>query len=50
VHRTNSDFHLRETHYGDDASSKLVRIAWPHGHDDAPVVTRLRVCLKERCP
>jgi hypothetical protein len=50
VHRTNSDFHLREEHYGDDAASLLVRIAWPQRHDDAPVVTPLRTCLKERCP
>jgi hypothetical protein len=50
VHRANSDFHLREEHYGDDAASLLVRIAWPHGHEDAPVVTPLRTCLKERCP
>ena len=50
VHRANSDFHLREEHYGDDAASLLVRIAWPHGHGDAPVVTPLRTCLKERCP
>ena len=36
VHRANSDFHLRDEHHGDDA--------------DAPVVTPLRACLKERCP
>jgi hypothetical protein len=50
VHRTNSDFHLREEHYGDDAASLLIRIAWPHGHGEEPVVTPLRACLKERCP
>ena len=47
VHRANSDFHLREEHYGDDAASLLVRIAWPNGHEDVPVVTPLP---KERCP
>jgi hypothetical protein len=50
VHRAKTDFHLYEGHYGDDAASLLVRIAWPHGHEDAPVVTPLRTCLKERCP
>jgi hypothetical protein len=50
VHRANSDFHLREEHYGDDAASLLIRIAWPHGHGEEPVVTPLRACLKERCP
>jgi hypothetical protein len=49
VHRANSDFHLRETHYGDDAASLLVRIAWPNGHRAAPTVSTLRVCSKERC-
>jgi hypothetical protein len=49
VHRANSDFHLRETHYGDDAASLLVQITWPGGHHDAPRVTPLRVCSKERC-
>jgi hypothetical protein len=49
VHRANSDFHLRETHYGDDAASLLVRIAWPKGHRAAPTVSRLRVCSQERC-
>ena len=50
VHRANSDFHLREEHYDDDAASLLVRIAWPQGHGDAPIVTPLRACLRERCP
>jgi hypothetical protein len=49
VHRANSDFHLRETHYGDDAASLLVRITWPGGHGSAPRVTPLRACAKERC-
>ena len=49
VHRANPDFHLRESHYGDDAASLLVRIAWPDGHTDAPLVTPLRVCARERC-
>jgi Tol biopolymer transport system component len=50
VHRTNSDFHLREEHYDDDTASLLIRIAWPDGHGDAPVVTPVRACMKERCP
>ena len=49
VHRANSDFHLRETHYGDDAASLLVRITWPGGHRAAPTVSTLRVCSQERC-
>ena len=49
VHRANSDFHLREAHYGDDAASLLVRIAWPSGHRAAPTVSTLRVCSQERC-
>jgi hypothetical protein len=49
VHRANSDFHLRETHYGDDAASLLVHLAWPGGHRAAPTVSTLRVCSQERC-
>jgi hypothetical protein len=49
VHRANSDFHLRETHYGDDTASLLVQINWPGGHRSPPRVTPLRVCSKERC-
>jgi hypothetical protein len=49
VHRANSDFHLREEHYGDDAASLLVRIEWPGGRRSAPRVTPLRVCSGERC-
>ena len=49
VHRVNSDFHLREAHYGDDTASLLVRIAWPGGHRAAPTVSTLRVCSQERC-
>jgi hypothetical protein len=46
VHRANEDFHLRESSYGDDAASLLVRITWRSG---APIVTPLRACLRERC-
>ena len=46
VHRANSDFHLREEHYGDDTASLLVRIAW---HGGTPTVTPIRACHKERC-
>ncbi|HEY2544156.1 MAG TPA: hypothetical protein VGH92_14030 [Gaiellaceae bacterium] len=46
VHRANSDYHLREEHYGDDAASLLVRIAWKRG---SPTVTPIRACHKERC-
>ena len=49
VHRVNSDFHLREAHYGDDTASLLVRITWPGGHRTAPTVSTLRVCSQERC-
>jgi len=49
VHRANSDYHLRETHYGDNAASLLVRITWPGGHGSPPTVTPLRVCSRERC-
>jgi hypothetical protein len=46
VHRANSDFHLREEHYGDDAASLLVRLTWKSG---VPVVTPIRACRRERC-
>jgi hypothetical protein len=37
---------VREEHYGDDAASLLVRIAWKRG---SPTVTPIRACHKERC-
>jgi hypothetical protein len=46
VHRANSDFHLRESRYDDDAASLLVRIAW---RGNVPAVTPLRTCARERC-
>jgi hypothetical protein len=46
VHRANSDFHLREEHYGDDVASLLIRLTWKSG---APVVTPIRACRRERC-
>ncbi len=49
VHRANPDFHLRETHYSDDAASLLVRVAWPGGHGAPPTVTPLRACPREHC-
>ncbi len=49
VHQVNADFHLREEHYGDDAASLLVQISWPAGRDEAPQVTTLRICARERC-
>ena len=49
VHRANPDYHLRETQYGDDAASLLVRITWPGGHGAPPRVTPLRACARERC-
>jgi len=49
VHRTNSDYHLRELHYGDDAAALLIRLAWPGGHAAAPTVSTLRTCREERC-
>jgi hypothetical protein len=45
----NKDFGLRETSYGNDVASLLVRISWPDGRQAAPGVSRLRVCGKERC-
>jgi hypothetical protein len=49
VHHANPDFHLRESHYGDDAASLLVRIEWPDGRRAAPRVTPLRACAREHC-
>jgi dipeptidyl aminopeptidase/acylaminoacyl peptidase len=49
VHRANSDFHLRESYYGDDAASLLVQITWPGGHRAPPSVTPLRACAREHC-
>jgi hypothetical protein len=49
VHRVNDGFGLRETSYGNDAASLLVKISWPEGRQAAPRVSRLRVCGKERC-
>jgi hypothetical protein len=46
VHRANSDFHLREAHYGDDTASLLIRLRW---HSGSPVITPIRACRKERC-
>jgi hypothetical protein len=45
----NEDFGLRETSYGNDAASLLVRISWPGGRRAAPRVSTLRACGKERC-
>jgi Lysyl oxidase/WD40-like Beta Propeller Repeat len=49
VHRVNEDFGLRETSYGNDAASLLVRISRPEGRRGAPRVSTLRACGKERC-
>jgi Lysyl oxidase len=49
VHRVNEDFGLRETSYGNDAASLLVRISRPGGRRAAPRVSALRACGKERC-
>jgi hypothetical protein len=49
VHRTNPEFHLRETSYADNAASLLIRITWPGGHRAAPAISTLRRCSKERC-
>jgi hypothetical protein len=46
VHRANQDFHLRESSYGDNAASVLIRLTW---RDGTPHVTTLRTCSKERC-
>jgi hypothetical protein len=50
VHRVNSDFHLRETRYDDDAASLLIRVDWPGGRRAPPAIATLRTCSKERCP
>jgi Lysyl oxidase/WD40-like Beta Propeller Repeat len=49
VHRVNSDFHLREEHYGDDTASLLVQISWPDGRSAEPRVATLQTCLRELC-
>lgn len=49
VHRVNADFGLRETSYGNDAASLLIRISWPGGRRASPRVSVLRACGKERC-
>ena len=49
VHRANSDFHLRETRYDDDAASLLVQISWPHGRRSAPQVSTLGSCSGAHC-
>jgi hypothetical protein len=49
VHRVNEDFGLRETSYGNNAASLLVRISRPGGRRAAPRVSTLRACGKERC-
>jgi hypothetical protein len=49
VHRASPDYHLREAHYGDNAASLLVRIAWPDGHGSPPAVSVLRTCSREPC-
>lgn len=46
VHRTNQDFHLRESRYDDNVASVLIRLVWRSG---APSVTTLRACSEERC-
>lgn len=49
VHRTNADFHLRESRYDDDAAALLVHIDWPGGRSATPRVTPMRACPRERC-
>jgi hypothetical protein len=50
VHHVNVQFALRESDYGNDASSLRIRVSWPHGRRAAPGVTVLRRCpLHDRC-
>ena len=49
VRRASPDYHLREAHYGDNAASLLVRIAWPDGHGSPPAVSVLRTRSRSRC-
>jgi hypothetical protein len=50
VHHVNVQFELRERNYANDAASLRIRIAWPGGRREAPVVTTLRQCPgRDRC-
>jgi hypothetical protein len=50
VHRVNVEFALRESDYGNDASSIRIRLSWPHGRTSPPVAALLRRCpLRDRC-
>lgn len=44
VHRVNPDRALKESNYGNNASSVLLRIAWPSGQRQPPRLTVLRRC------
>jgi hypothetical protein len=51
VHRSNPLLALRESDYTNDAASLLIRLSWPDGPEDPPVVRALRRCLAgDRCP
>jgi hypothetical protein len=51
VHRANADHKLAESDYTNNASSLLISLAWPRGHDEAPSIKVLRRCTEsESCP
>jgi len=51
VHRANGDGRVRESRYGNNASSVLLRIEWSRGRQQLPRLEQLRTCgRRERCP
>jgi hypothetical protein len=50
VHRVNPERRIREQRYTNNAASLLLRLSWPDGRDDKPVVAILRRCeVGETC-
>ncbi len=50
VHRVNPDRKLRESRYGNNASSVLFSLAWPHGKGAKPRIRVLATCAETtRC-
>ena len=44
VYRVNGDRRIRETNYGNNGSSLLFRLSWPHGKQERPAVEVLATC------
>ena len=44
VHRANAEMLLKELRYENNASSLLVRLAWPRGRHHAPAIRVLKTC------